>query len=44
MNLCTDSPPVYRAAPEVGSTWFGPDVLSPKATVVSSPRKSDPKA
>ncbi len=33
---------VYFAAPLVGSTWFVPDALSPKATVVSSPRKSDP--
>jgi hypothetical protein len=30
------------AAPEVGSTWFVPDALSPKATVVSSPRNSEP--
>lgn len=31
-----------RAVAEVGSTWFGPDALSPIATVVSAPRNSDP--
>jgi hypothetical protein len=30
------------AAPEVGSTWLVPEALSPKATVVSSPRNSEP--
>ena len=30
------------AEPFVGRIWFGPDALSPNATVVSSPRKSDP--
>ena len=36
------SAPEYLAAPLVGRMWFGPEVLSPKATVVSSPRNSDP--
>ena len=24
MNLCTERPPVYFAAPEVGNTWLVP--------------------
>merc|ERR1712160_114662 len=33
MNLCTDSPPVYFAAPMVGRVWLGPEALSPCVTV-----------
>ena len=43
-NLWTDNPPVYFAVPDVGKTWFGPDALSPKDTVVSSPKNREPYA
>ena len=34
--------PVNLAERDVGKTWFVPDALSPKETVVSSPKNRDP--
>src|SRR5262249_53388486 len=41
-NVRTESPAVCLAARLVARMWLGPETLSPNATVVSSPRKSEP--